>query len=135
MRDGESQNKCTAHSIHIVPRRNLATMRVDDPVANAQTQPSSLADLFCCEEWIKNALGMCDSRTVILEKDLQMPVAARRRNFNSSGTLDLSHRIIGVVEDVQENLLQLVRIADDERQILFEVFRKFHTVIRQIVGP
>ena len=44
------------------------------------------------------------------------------------------HRVVGVVQDVQEHLLQLVRISDDLGQRLVEVLDHLDAVALEVVG-
>ena len=46
----------------------------------------------------------------------------------------LAHRVVGVVQDVEKDLLQLVRVADDVGHALVEPLDNLHAVAGEIVG-
>ena len=59
----------------------------------------------------------------------------RRRDFDLSGTPHFLNRVVGIIQNIEKHLLQLVRIADGERQIVVVAFGQLHAVVREIVGP
>ena len=56
-------------------------------------------------------------------------------NLDPSTLPRLLHRIIRIIKYVQENLLQLLRIAQRRRQRFFKIFQHFHAVARKIIAP
>src|SRR5207248_7506992 len=92
-------------------------MLAQNSVTDAQPQSSSLAYFLSGEEGIKNALAMNDSLPVICEHNLVRISTLPGRNFNATRATLVAHRVIGVVQNVQNHLLQLVRVAGNLWQI------------------
>src|ERR1019366_1350573 len=98
----------------IVPRDDLALMRANNAVADAQPQACPLAHFLRREKGIEDALGMRNPRAVVSERDFHVPLAMRRRNLHLSGTPHFLNRVVGVVQDIKKHLLELMRVPDRE---------------------
>ena len=83
-------------------------MLVHNAVADAQSQTGSLTHFFRSEEGIKNAIRMRDSRPIVEKRNLNRVALARGRNFDSRRAANFTDRVVRIVQDIQENLLQLV---------------------------
>src|SRR5216684_3553440 len=109
-------------------------MGADDAVADTQTKTRSLSHFFGCKERVEDAVRIGDAGTVIPKEDFHGIVSWRRLDFNPAPSASFPHRVIGVIEDVQENLLELLRIADHTRQIGIQGFQNLYAVAGKIVG-
>src|SRR5579859_674304 len=109
-------------------------MLTQNPIADTQSQTGALADLFCREKWIEDAFRMDYPLAVIGECDLVHAAALMAGDGDAARPVAVTHSIIGVVEDVEDYLLQLVRIADDLRQVGLQFLADLDVVAAEIVG-
>ena len=91
-------------------------MFLDDAITDAQAEAGAFADFFGGEEGIEDAVGVGDAVAVIAERDFHETVAAARGNLNAGAGHGFAHGVVSVVQDIEEDLLQLLRVADHERQ-------------------
>src|SRR6266850_8263458 len=108
-------------------------MGAHDTVANTQAKPGAFAGLLGGVKRIEDPLRIGDSGTVIRNGHLNGIAAQPRADTDAPAVSGLLHRIISVIENVQENLLQLLRIAERGRQILIEFLNDFYSVAGEIV--
>src|SRR6267378_2719205 len=108
-------------------------MGAHDAVANAQAESSAFTGLLGRVKRIEVPLRIGDSGTVIRNGHLNGIAAQPRADSNAPTMPRLLYRIIGVIENVQENLLQLLRIAEGGRQILIELLDDFYSVTGEII--
>src|SRR5512133_3012720 len=87
-----------------------------DSVADAQAQTCSLADTLGGEERIEDAVGLGYTVAVVPEANFCKPVGGQSLNLDAAGSSGFNHRVVGVVDYVQEDLLELVAIADNLRK-------------------
>src|SRR5262249_56456655 len=85
------------------------------------------------EERIENALGVLDALAVVAELGLQPASLLRGFNLDHATAPRGPNRIVSVVEDIEKDLLQLVRIADELGQALIELLHDFNSVIGEVV--
>src|SRR6266849_4330427 len=95
-------------------------MFADDSVADAQAEAGSLPYFLGSEEWIKDAVRIGNTVAVIAERDLDEILQACGHDFNTRQPAGLAYRVIGIVNNVKEDLLQLMGIANHIGQILIE---------------
>ena len=86
-------------------------MFADDSVADAETQASSLPYFFGSEEWIKDAVRSGNPLAVIAERDLDEIPQVCGHDFNTGQAAGFAHRVIGIVKNVEKDLLQLMGIT------------------------
>ncbi len=125
----QSHDKRAANSIRIVPRHDFSAVRANNSVANAQPQPCALAYFFRREKRIEDPVRMRDARPVVAKADLQLPIPICRLDLDFSVPLPFLNGVVSVIQNVQEHLLQLVRIPQNLRQILAILFGEFHAVV------
>jgi len=94
-------------------------MFTHDSVADAQAQSGSLSHFFGCEERVKNTIDVFNSGSVIAEPYLDGSGVARRLHCYLPCTAGFTDGVVRIVQDVQEDLLQLVRISLDFGQGIF----------------
>jgi hypothetical protein len=63
-----------------------------------------------------------------------MAIARRGHDFDAGWTSCLANRIVRVVDDVEKDLLQLVRIANDLGEIAMKVLHNLDAVTGKVVG-
>src|ERR1043166_3504788 len=79
------------------------------------------------------SLGVLNAFAVVAEQDLDPAAILDRLNLDQAGTPGRLHGVIRLVQDIQEHLLQLVRIADQIRQALIEFLHNLHAVIGKVI--
>src|SRR5215831_7048936 len=109
-------------------------MLFDNPVANAQAEPGSFPDLFGGEERVKDTIGLMNSVTIVAERNLDKIALAGGSDVDSGAAARFPHRVIGVVEDVEEHLLKLLRVPNDERQVVLKLLRNRDPAAMEVVG-
>src|SRR5947209_4902908 len=95
----------------IVASADLAAVTANDAIADAESQSCSLADFFGGEKRIEDSLGIGDAAAVIAEGNLDSAIAQLGGDLDAAAATRIAHRVISVVQDVEADLLQLVRIA------------------------
>src|SRR5712675_1695236 len=86
-------------------------MTVADVPAEAETGP--LADFLGGVEVLEDTVRLADARTVVEEVDADRLVAGRRPDDQLGRGAGAPQRVIGVVDDVHEDLLQLQLAGED----------------------
>src|SRR4051812_48955830 len=109
-------------------------MLAHDAIANAQAEAGPLAHFFGGEEWIEDAVRVRDSAAVVGEAELDVRLAHRGGDLDATVPFRLAHRVIRVVDDVEEHLLQLVRVANYGRQFRVEALDHLNAVAGEVVA-
>ena len=91
-------------------------MLFDNPVADAEAESGALSNFLGGEERVEDLIGMGDALAVVRERHFNKVAGFGGRDFDASGRSDFVDGVIGVVKNIQEDLLQLMSIADDFRQ-------------------
>src|SRR5215469_7146471 len=112
----QAYHKRRSFRFRIVVTHDLAAMFADDSVTDTQPQSRPLAHFLGREKWIKNALRIADPDAVVAERDFNPASGASAHDLDPSCPPGFAHGVIGVVENIQEDLLQLMRVAHDLRQ-------------------
>ena len=102
----------------VVVTENFAAVFVDDSVADAQAETGSLANFFGGEERIENAGRDGRCLAVVGERNFDRVSGLGGHDLDAAGTADFAHRVIGIVQDVEEDLLQLVRVTQNVGEVL-----------------
>ena len=110
-----------------VSNQNFAAMFRHNSIADAQTQASSLANRFRGVERIEHPGNFLHSGSIVDELDDQaVRIRILRRSHPQFAVgLHSQDRVDRIVQDVQEHLLQLMRIGRNLRQI----FRRIHDAL------
>src|SRR6267154_1880783 len=108
-------------------------MGAHDTVANTQAEPGTFAGLLGGVKGIEDALGVSDSSAIVRDGHFYGVAPQARTDSDAPTVTGLLYRVISVIENVQENLLQLLRIAERGRQILIEFLNDFYSVTGEIV--
>ncbi len=77
--------------------------------------------------------GCVDAEPVVAEGNFDRVARLGGHDLDAGGAADFVHRVVGVVEDVEKHLLQLVSIADDIGKILVEMLDDLDAVTVEIV--
>ena len=111
-------------------------MLLDDAVADRQPQPGPLPDPLGGEERIEDLLQMIglDAGAVVLDADPDTRGRPAGRDAQHALAVRLGHRLLGVDDDVQDDLLQLVRIGQGLRQVLREIGLHLDVAHAHLVG-
>ena len=75
---------------------------------------------------------MGHARSVVHDIDLEMVVVHHERG--DTDVPILAYRVDGVIDDIQEDLLQLPTVASDQGKILLEVLGDFDVVVGGLRG-
>src|SRR5579871_1632846 len=113
---------------------DFSSMLFHDAVANAEAQARPFSNFLGGEKWIENLFRLGDSVSVVAERYFDGVPGLGRENLDPRRAPYVMHRVVSVVQNIEKNLLQLVRIPHDIRQTLIQVLHNFHAVIREIVG-
>ena len=132
-RCGKADDEGGSLPVGIVVAENLAAVLLHDAVADAEAEAGSLADLLGGEEGIENAVGMGDAVAVVAERNFHGVAGFGGHDLDAGGAADFMNRVVGVVQDVEENLLQLVSVADDIGQSFVEMFDDIDAVTVEVV--
>src|SRR5579864_5795626 len=92
-------------------------MLFDNPVADAQTEASSLAHRFCRIEGIENAVRVFNADAGIEKLDANLAIHAVNPHLQTTALAAFEDRVDSVIDDVQEHLLQLMRIGSHRRNL------------------
>ena len=109
-------------------------MRAHDSVANAQAQSRAFGGLFGGVKGIEDAFGIGDAGAVVADGHFDGFVRGAVSNRNVSALSGFLHRVVGVVQNIQEDLLQLLRIAERRGQFFVEVFRNLDAVAGKVIA-
>src|SRR5271170_6417782 len=118
-RQREPHHKRAPLLVLVVPAQDFATVRANDAITDAQSQPRALAGLFGREEGIENSIGLADAGAVVDERNLDGIVFAPCSDANSPMVTAFLNRVVRVIENVQKNLLQLLGVPKRGQKIFF----------------
>ena len=130
----ETDDKRGALPCNVVMAKNLAAVLLDDAIADAEAKTRALSDLFGREEGVENLVGMSNPVAVIGKRDFDSVSGFGGHDFDARGATDFVHRVVSVVENVEEDLLQLMGVADHVRKSFVEVLDYVDAVAIEIVG-
>src|SRR5581483_2690096 len=97
---------------------NLAPVLLNDAVTDAEAESGSLANFLGSKERVKNLVRMSDALAIVRERDFHEIFPADGGDLDAGRVPDFVHRVVGIIENIQEYLLQLMGITDDLRQRL-----------------
>ena len=110
-----------------------AVVRARSSITNAQTQSRAFANLFGGVKGIEDFLRISDACAVIPDRYFEGRAPPPRRDFNVAALSGFLHCVIGVVQNIQEDLLQLLRISERRRESFFKVFCHLYTVAGKVI--
>src|ERR1700674_1237835 len=110
-------------------------MLLDDAVADAQTEAGSLSHLLGGEEGIENAVRMGDAVAIVAERDFHGIAGLGCRDLDARRAAYGVYGVVGVVEDIEKDLLQLVRVTNDIGQSFIKVLDDFYAMTIEVIGP
>src|SRR5262245_810339 len=111
--DRQAHAECGSGAVMVVGAHDFAFVLAHDAVTDAQPQAGPLPDFLGGEKRIENALGVLDAFAIVAELRFQPASLLRGFNLDQAAAPRGPNRIVSVVEDVEKDLLQLVRIADE----------------------
>src|SRR5271157_6001863 len=112
---GRQKNDEGRAALGTIVRGNLAFMLLNNAVARAEAQASSLPDGFGGVERLENMFRFLDTAAGIGELDAD-PGAGGRDGDVESASAHLFQRINGVGDDLQEDMEKLAGIAANQRR-------------------
>ena len=132
-RSWQADHKRGALSRDVVVAGNLAPMLFDDAVTDAEAESGTLSNFLGGKERVEYLVRMSDALAIIRECDFHEIFPADGRDLDAGRTPDFMDGIVGVIENIQEYLLQLVGIADDLRQRLIQMLNNVDAMTVEIV--
>src|ERR1700685_4608138 len=108
-------------------------MFLHDSIADAEAEAGSLADGLGGVKRIEDAVGIFHSRSVVCDFDAQSISGEHGADPDFAFTAFFDHSVHGVIQNVQENLLELVKIPGGERQLGFKLAMDANTVELHVV--
>ena len=100
---------------------NLPSMLFHNAVADAQAKSGTLSDGFGGVERIKNPVRILHAGAAIGDFNTQAASIGICANPNIARAIFLAHGIHGIIENVQDNLLQLMEIAAGDGQARIKI--------------
>src|ERR1700691_4398395 len=102
-----------------------------DAVADAEAEAGALADGLGGEERIEDLLGGFDAGSAIGKLDDQLAVVVRGANHQRAAA-DFFQRVHGIADQVEENLQNLIGIAENVRQSFVNIGANFDVLSAQV---
>src|SRR5207302_6192041 len=107
---------------------NLSAMLFDDAITNTQPKASALANHFRGIERFKNAIRFFDPWPRVVERNNNLILSrahsyfeAPRLGFRFWFLRDFArHSVKRIGDDVEKDLLQLVRVSEDPRHVVLD---------------
>src|SRR6267143_2753464 len=131
---GQADDERRTFDAGVVVAQDLATMLPHDAIADTQAQASSLPHFLGGEERIEDAIGLGNALAIITEGDLYVGAEAGGRDLDTGGAASFPDRIVGVVHDVEKNLLQLVGVPYHLGQAFVQLLDDLDTMAVEVVG-
>ena len=89
-------------------------MLLDDTIADAESETSALSYALGGVKGIEDAIEVSDSSAIITEKGAYQPTLRFDAKAQEARVASFENGVDGVVDDVDEHLLDLVRIGNDD---------------------
>ena len=109
-------------------------MRPDNSVADAEAQARTFARLLGSEEGVEDAVGVAYSGSVVDEGDFNAVDGAACADTDFTVVSRFLNRVISVIQDVQEYLLELLGVAHGTFEVLIELLAHFNAMTGKIVA-
>ena len=109
-------------------------MGANDAVADAEAEAGAFAGGLGGEERIEDAFGLADAGAVVDESDFDEIRGLAGANADFAVIAGFLDGVVGVIENIEENLLQLLRIADGHLEIFVELFGDFDAMTGKVVA-
>ena len=90
---------------NIVVAGNLAPVLLHNPVADAEAETRALSNFLGGEKRVEDLIGMSNPLTVVRERHFNKVAGFGGRDFNASGRSYFVNGVIGIINDVEEDLL------------------------------
>ena len=108
-------------------------MLLHDTVANTESQPCAFANVFGGVEGIENLAGLFDSRPGILKFREHIAIFCGHANFQAAALPGFQHGVDGIIDDVEEYLLELMRVGGHGRKVGVNLLLQLYVIYPQIV--
>src|SRR5256885_6030525 len=108
----QAHDKSRSFGVEIVVTHDFSAMFADDSIADTEPQARSLSYFLGGEKWIENAIRIGNAGTVIAERDFHQQSIAGTHDLNPRRPAGFADRVMRVIKNVEEHLLQLLRVAD-----------------------
>src|SRR5580704_9612276 len=102
-------------------------------VADAEAEAGAFADTLRRIERIEDAFGIFDSCAVVSELGADMAARAGDANLQLPGVSSFENGVDRIVDDIQEYLLELMRIGDDQCRLRRHIALDVNVVDLEIV--
>src|SRR5262249_37638848 len=133
-RYGYADRERAAFRAGVVPALNLAAVGAHNPVTDAQAEPAALAGLFRGVEGVADALDCAHASSVVAHRRFDPAFAMPRLQVNLGAAPGRFRGVISGVQQVEKDLLQLLGIAHDGRQVFLVILDDFNPMTDEIVA-
>ena len=110
-------------------------MLFDNAIADAQAEAGAFAHTLSGIERIENAIWLFDARAGILELGNHTTFLRVYPDFQGAASPRLQHRVYPIINNVQKDLFQLMRIGSDRWNCGFDISLDRYAIYFQIVVP
>src|SRR5438309_2015486 len=97
--------------VRVVVAGDFAVVFADYAVADAQAETGTFADFLGREERIEDAVRGRNAWPVVAQGDLNTPINLGSGDPDRSTTPCLANRVVGIVQNVEEDLLELMAVG------------------------
>ena len=115
---------------------NAPAVVVDDAVADRQAEAGPLAAFLRREERVEDAAQVLrrNADAIVDERQEDVALLGARADLQLAAAVRAQHRVLGVGDDVEEDLLDLVRVGHRQRQVRVEVEVEVDVLDAQVVA-
>src|SRR6185312_10018665 len=111
---------------------DFTTVLLHDAIADAEAEPGSLAHGLGGVKGIEDAVWIAKARAIIVK--VQQNTISVPQRFNADHFPGPSfQRVNGVVEQVEQNLLELIFVESDWRKIRLYLYLQLHIMVADVI--
>src|SRR5258708_19384224 len=113
-------------------RMDLSAVFLHDTVTDAQTQTRAFTDRFGCVKGIKDTIHVSESIAIIVKTQRHSAIVAAGLDAYFLAGIALQG-IDGIIQQIQQNLLELVFIQRHMRQPRLNLYLDVYILVEQMV--
>src|SRR6266403_509176 len=132
--DGNAYDEGASLAVFVVAAEDFSPVGTDDAIANAEAQARAFRGLFCGVKGVEDTLGVRNAGAVVGDGNFDVLFVSGGVNHNAAALSRILNGVISVIQNIQEDLLQLLRVAECWREIFVEVFGDLDAVASEIVA-
>src|SRR5258708_10083071 len=109
-------------------------MLLQNAITNAEAEAGTFSYFFRGEERVENLVGMGDAIAVVAERNFNGVAGLGGDDLDARRSPDFVDGVVGIVQDIEKDLLQLVRIAHDVGQSLVKMLHDVDALAVAVLG-